>query len=291
MRIFKDSQTVIKEIHNAFDSAQDRLLKDAENILSTVKPNEKSEIEDKAERLERLGFTSSLAVKEASGIREQRKEKETLIVKSRGEAELISYYKHTYPFLKFLTEVELDKICNKYNLIYAPVGNYKEDVPLKNLREIENSQELKSLDKCGTKYIVKVKSSNIKPSKVSPEIEDKLINGFEATHDMIFAFGNYPEWSVSTIINKAFNIEVDFIRYTTMDWGYSEINKSGLFICAPKSHFDLKGLKKNKLGYFFTTITEVKDPIVFRYVRGGVQVLSKWGLEASDEALINPINN
>ena len=70
-----------------------------------------------------------------------------------------------------------------------------------------------------------------------------------------------------------------------------EINRDGLFIAAPKSHFDLKGLKKKGLGFFNFTVTEVKDPIVFRYVKGGIQVLSKWGLEANDEMLVNPINN
>jgi len=28
-----------------------------------------------------------------------------------------------------------------------------------------------------------------------------------------------------------------------------------------------------------------KDPIVFRHVKRGIQVITKWGLEADDEAL------
>ena len=64
-----------------------------------------------------------------------------------------------------------------------------------------------------------------------------------------------------------------------------------MFITAPKSHFDLKDLKSKGLGFFDITITEVKDPIVFRYVKGGIQVLSKWGLEASDATLQNEILN
>jgi hypothetical protein len=63
-------------------------------------------------------------------------------------------------------------------------------------------------------------------------------------------------------------------------------SRSGLFIAAPKDHFDLTGLTfDKKKGYFQTTIQVKKDPIVFRYVKGGIQVLTKWGLEADDPAL------
>lgn len=34
-----------------------------------------------------------------------------------------------------------------------------------------------------------------------------------------------------------------------------------------------------------TQIVEVKDPIVFRYVNGGIQVITKWGIEAEDKIL------
>lgn len=71
-----------------------------------------------------------------------------------------------------------------------------------------------------------------------------------------------------------------------------EIDKSGLFIAAPSDDFNLKGLsKKSKHGYFRVFETKVKDPIVFRYVRGGIQVITKWGLEANDQSLVVPILN
>ena len=39
---------------------------------------------------------------------------------------------------------------------------------------------------------------------------------------------------------------------------------------------------------FNITVTEVKDPIVFEYCRGGmIRVISKWGLEGEDELLLN----
>lgn len=81
--------------------------------------------------------------------------------------------------------------------------------------------------------------------------------------------------------------------YTASGLRHEKIDKSGLFIAAPPSHFNLTGLTedtKNR-GFFKVSITEPKDPIVFRYVVGGLQILSKWGKEAEDEAFINPINN
>ena len=75
------------------------------------------------------------------------------------------------------------------------------------------------------------------------------------------------------------------------DTEITTIDHSGLFIAAPKSHFDLKELDQNGKGFFKTTKQEIKDPIVFRYVKGGIQVLSKWGLEAEDEMLQQEILN
>lgn len=295
MNIFKNSQTIIKEIHDSFDSAQDRLLKEAISVLSFVKEDGSFEIEDKAERLKKLGFTSSLVVKEFEKISVEREKKNHFIVKTKKEAELINYYKYTYPFLKFLTEGELDRICNKYNLIYAPVGNYKEDVPDKNLREIENAQPLKKMDVMVKKYrLIPLKSDEGKFNKFLWSI-GKEDNVFSEGED-IGLLKRYTKYS-----QNPWGFETTTWLYVIWDKsgrnGYysfdsvEEISKSDLFICAPKSHFDLKGLKKNKLGFFNISIVPVDDPIVFRYVKGGIQVLSKWGLEASDKLLTNPVDN
>jgi hypothetical protein len=58
---------------------------------------------------------------------------------------------------------------------------------------------------------------------------------------------------------------------------------SSLYIAASKSMFT--GLDKmEKRGYEYI----VKDPIVFRYVEGGLLIISKWGLEANDPELVVP---
>lgn len=287
--LFKPKQTqkeLITEIHNAFDSAQDRLLQQANEVLNEIKIPEISDEENKADRLSAIGFTNSKPVNNVLKLKQERKENASVLVKTREEAELINYYKTTYPFLKFLTEAELDRICGKYNLIYAPVGNYIEDVPDKNLAEIERAQKLKNSDVFRQRFIVKVKKSNILNS-VPGHIKKQMIDGF-----IIYSNDRYLPSDIQSLTKLAFGIEERITNYYHSDWSYELVDKKGLFIAAPSSHFNLKGLtKKSEFSFFNTTLVVKDDPIVFRYVNGGIQVLSKWGLEASDEALINPVEN
>ena len=236
--MFKSQEQLIAEIHNEFDTAQDRLLQEAKTLLESLNPD--SKMVEVAYRLAKIGFTNTPTVKKAQDVKKQ-------LVTSKEQAELIQHYKFTYPFLKFLTEEELNRICEKYELIHAPVGNYIKEVPEKNLRDIEIAQELK---------------------------EDDMINRDEIRH----------ERSINERLRHKDISTVDRY-YLLAERGWSMNNpKLGLFIAAPKSHFDLKGVEKtSKYGW---GKPEIKDPIVFRYVRGGVQVLTKWGLEGEDPSLV-----
>ena len=135
-----------------------------------------------------------------------------------------------------MTQEKLDEICEKYNLIHAPVKNYIGDVPEKNLQEIANAQPLKDHDR---------------------RMDDSVMSRLE---QMVLE---------------------------------ERTDRQKLFIAAPEKDFNLDGLtKKGKRGFFKTIITQrVDDPIVFRYCRGGIQILSKWGLEANDPELANPLDN
>jgi len=224
-------QLVIQEIHNAFDNAQDLLLEEAEVTLEANKVTEADK--DHVKKMVALGFVNAEGVQETS-------QKLKAAVKNKKIAGRILYYKQTYPFLKFLTVDKLDAICEKYNLIHAPVGNYIGDVPKKNLKEIAGAQELKAEDAL--------------PDDVKTERTARNLDGIIET--------------IKTV-------------------------HSGLFIAAPEKDFKLDGLTKKGVRGFFKEITtsRVDDPIVFRYVKDGIQVLSKWGLEASDPELTNAIDN
>lgn len=287
LSLFKSPNKIIAEIHHEFDTAEDRLLKQAESIIASTEVPDYSKIENKAERLVSLGFVKSEEVVAAKHYSKQRAEKSKLIVTTQKQAKLIQYYKQQYPFQKFLTEAELDRICEKYNLIYAPVQNYKGIVPEKNLLDIENAKELLVEDTVKNRSTWRYKGSFTKEATTV----EKLIcrDGIDVTN--VKRDGWHSEINGGDVRRHFFNNRNIFV-YDTYECETETENLSGLFIAAPKSHFDLKGLKgKGKYGFKMTSIVEIKDPIVFRYVKGGIQVITKWGLEASDESLINEINN
>lgn len=296
-RIFNPAKT-IQRIHDEFDSAQDNLLRQAEKVLSEIELNKPDEIELIGDRLRVLGFTSTPKALQSGKIKEKRAKQQEILVKTEQEANLIRYYKQTYPFLKFLTESELNRICEKYDLVYAPVGAYKEEVPYKNLCEIERTQSLNSQD---------VRENILKLHYEAPYNKGgrKLMDAmghpdftFTQTqiNEWLFKAVKYdaPQWTTNGQVNTwlfavASQLFPEINASERLPYNYNKveiINRDGLFICAPETHFDKTGLtKKGKHGWINAITIPVKDPIVFRYCKGGIQVLSKWGLEANDPAL------
>lgn len=289
----KNEQALIAEIHNEFDTAQDRLLQQANEIIASNNTDAPMQLEDKAKRLESIGFVNTPIVKELIEIKKKREKIQRIVVHSQEQADLIQYYKREYPFQKFITESELDRICNKYKLIHAPVSNYIKDVPEKNLKEIELAKPLYS--------------SHTPTDIIYCELtkDDTFCNSTSDGGHWCGIWGK--EWYRIPKRIDGFHFTSkyradDYLRenhgftttYLVKDIKNCTEQKTGLFIAAPKSHFDLTGLsKKGKYGYGIINIQifESKDPIVYRYCKGGLQILSKWGLEASDEALLNPIDN
>lgn len=280
----KVQEVSVEVIHNEIDTAQDRLLAQAMEILGNATHIEK--VVDVSDRLKAIGFTNTPLVKRGQ-------EEKEVLVKTQQEAELINYYSRTYPFLKFLTEQELYRICDKYDLIYAPVANYVRDVPEKNIQDIERAQPCQVKDTpTSNGGIVRVDVGSQWPHNMKNDLRRILDDGFyvpinircDSDRQVLGAAKEYGGYTG------------DYNGYVIAPHGSGQFireDKTGLFIAAPKSHFDLTGLKNhnNQKGWHKVTITEIKDPIVFRYVRGGVQVLTKWGDEASDPALCLPQDN
>ncbi len=280
INLFKTSNQIVEEIHNEIDSAQDRLLNEAKEFINSYSKN------DKSDRLKSLGFLLSETVIE-------HEKTKSVFESNLKQAQLIEYYKMNYPFQKFITENELDRICKKYSLIHAPVSAYKKDVPDKNLKEIEKVPQLSQGD-----YPENLKYCTFK-------IDNSFILGASGNTWMGIwskwrgilprkATGHFrSEWALNEYLQNTYGCPYKYITSGGLMANITE-NRQGLFIAAPKSHFDLKSLgNTDRYGYKNISITvfETQDPIVFRYCNGGIQVLSKWGLEASDEALINPIEN
>lgn len=254
--------TQVEKIHKEIDTAQDRLLNQAIILISSNKVSEN--LKNKAERLKNIGFTNTELVK-------QFEKKTKQLVLTTEYANLINHYKDEYPGYKFLTESEFDRICEKYNLIYAPIANYIKDIPEQNLIDIENLIPLDNNDIANSFY----KYTNLRKWRdgVTKEAKNWVIN-LETPYHL-------SENEVSRMCPFKFESYENF--FTRIDWVSTKFERNGLFIAAPKSHFNLNGLKKNKKGWYNVSfIVEPKDPIVFRYVKGGIQVITKWGEEAND---------
>jgi len=93
-----NEQEVIAAIHNEFDVAGERLLKEAKEILEADVDT------SKGERLSRLGFGSSKAAVDAKTIAD-------IKTKSREIAERVEYFRTYYPSLSLSMNVCLWLIC------------------------------------------------------------------------------------------------------------------------------------------------------------------------------------
>lgn len=115
---------LVEEIHTAFNSEGDRLLKEAEQILSTPQSD------DEASRLAALGFTATAKAKNHLNLEAQKEA-------SKETAKLIRHYLTHYPQNRFINQDGVTRLCEKYNLIQGGVDSYVGNVPSDNLKEIE----------------------------------------------------------------------------------------------------------------------------------------------------------
>lgn len=251
----KSSQEIIAEIHYEFDTASDRLLLEANRIIHGV---DTSGFE-KAERLKSVGFRMAKIVTEV-------KEKKNQAESNKKLAELILYYQVWYPNNKFITEEAVKSVCEKYGLVFGPADRYNGDVPEKNLRDIE-AFSLRDEDKekhdCGW----------YNPHGKHP-------TRLYSIEDTTGASWGYVERAEGR--DRFF----DFIfHYKPQDVKFVQTAKP-LQICAPASDFNMSNMEIR--GH---KLVKVEDPIVLQPVNGGYLVVTKWGLEASDEMVINEKQN
>ena len=296
-----EDQKLIDEIHNEFDTAPQRILEQALDIInkeSNSKIELQSNIVEKAVRLKLLGFEKNALVYNLSHTEREIKKSEGLIDMNAEMAHRVKYYTSTYPFLKFLPESELDRICDKYGLVYAPVKHYKMPVPEKNLKEIEDAQRLNPSDEQRNlvtyKFVNQYSGKQGDFNKVVELFGGDTFTTEELERIHIKYFGEIikyrlPDtfWYYGYLASKGKITNPVIKEAFIADSIETTYDRTGLFIAAPKEHFDLSDLTfdENKGYYHAKTVRIIKDPIVFRYVKGGIQVLSKWGLESEDPAL------
>lgn len=132
------TELLIEEIHRNFYNEADRLLHEANAILS-VKSEFESDIQ-KAKELSDLGFNKTRHVTEINEVT-------TKFKKSQVTIEAIRYFSEKYPMYRFITNESVKRICDKYKLVYSSVGDYIGTVPDRNIQEMKNFK-IKDEDAC-----------------------------------------------------------------------------------------------------------------------------------------------
>ncbi len=275
MKLFKKPSInqMIEEIHETFYTEVDRLLADAKIAYSL--DTDKQKIIDKSEKLKAIGFTNTKEVKEAEAeieridrLKKENKDKEDLV-------EAINYFSFKYPNYKFIVEESVKKICAKYGLIYGAIDRYIGDVPDKNLKHIEQfsineKDEVYMVEE--TTWGIGVGRMPVKYKYFDKEGCDKYFNSdrFEQSH-------YYKHGDVITMCLPSMGGEIK--RY-----------KSILEIAAPLKDFNMEGreVKGHK-------ILNIPDPVVLMPVlfkdKKHYLVVTAWGIEASDENVVNARHN
>lgn len=251
---------IIEKIHLEFNTAGENALAEAQSII-----NGTDDLIEKADLLEKHGFKNSICVNKAKPVR-----------MNKVIADLIVYYKQKYPFNKFISEEQVKHINEKYKLICAPVSNYTGFVPKEKLNQIHNFNLDKKDVGVNMVRITRAWGGNLNISS----LEEK--KGGDTLHDNIgmdFIPINHKElhWHGSTLFS-AFGYYVE---------KYDLIDRTGLFICAPKKDININGLTKvDNILQSIKSIT-VPDPVVLQSVIVGYLIIAAWGDEASDEIVVN----
>lgn len=248
----KSNEVLIAEIHETFNTAGDKLLASAMEILNQV-----GELPmEKAERLRKVGFFNSNEVKKWDAVK-----------MTKELADLIRHYQMFYPMNKFITEEQVAIICKKYKLSCAPIDRYKGFVPDVKLKEIERFK-IQNQDKRDV-FLKKPEFSY----KYSQAVEIKVIK-------KKYRNGIYPLTSLSPAM-----IDDVYIR------SYDKIENQSLLICAPPKDMDLRGLQKIGAIFTSVVTVSVPDPVVLQPCKGGYLIVAAWGEEASDEIVVNEKHN
>ncbi len=243
-----DVNAVIAEIHNEFDTASERLLKEAKVILSSGMSTEKGET------LTKLGFGNAKPSVEVKEVIETKKEMEMV-------ARRIEHFNLYYPMNKYITEKEVERVCKKYGLLCGESMYYTGDVPDKNVKEIA---DFKLREEDGEAHFCRYYKYEMGAMIGFYRSSSKEENGTYG-YTKSTRFGN----------------ELVRVRDEKVAMVYE---KPSFKICATVKDFNMDEMRVTD-GYKLEQ--NLPDPIVLQPVSGGYLIVSKWGLEGQDESLVN----
>jgi|ERR1700722_2332909 len=260
--LFKKQQTVtetIEQIHNEFNHAGEKLLHEAKEILKGIQLGNV----ERVELLKRHGFNNTVEVDKHDTAMNIKQKKESL-------ATALYELSVAYPIYKFITPDEALKICEKYNLVIGEVSRYKGFVPHKNLLQID-------------KFFEKENELNVIYTKSDSFSSNQMISKQD------YEIGKSRERQMSEYYSRSSNIGLSGLAGHYREW--YNTGRTTLEICAPLKDMDRKNSKL--IGRMLKT--EIPDPVVlapFNYKGINLKcIVTAWGDEASDEIVVNEINN
>ena len=284
----------VEQIHSEFNTACDRLLKEAYEIIA--KADEK--VISKGNDLRELGFSNAIGVKEALLAK-------NLTDKQKVVAHLIKSYEGISHLYKFITRSEVEKLCAKYNLVCGPLNCYTGFVPQKNLDEYKDFVKFVNGMSSSYRWDRPKGFEDFKTPLTIPEEHSKIITSYKKLET-----GNRITEEESHFIEKAMVAgEVYYYLY-----GYSHnivyyrdnsrevrgvesctyVEHKGYSICAPVKDMELGKNGASPKSRIFGNQVEMKaypDPVILRAVKGGYLIVTAWGDEASDPIVVKQNHN
>lgn len=286
-------EKIIMAIHHEVDTAQDRILAEAKEILATAAKKDFISTTEEIELLESLGFTNSKKVRDLREknklISQQNVEIEKVLSKAKTNANLIIDYSVKYPQYKFITHDVIIYLMNKYNLHIGPISAYTGEIPLKNLKELRDGKQIEDKDKSGSTIFVRIKKEKFYEKSSHNYSYNESLEVIESLRKGILLLCHWDIKSTNQLWERALCTFVGKSSYSYSNLQACEFDILHLgsenCILAPINHFDEKEMDK------YTTTVKKEDPVVFQFVVGGALVKTKWGLEASDPELLNEKEN
>jgi hypothetical protein len=269
-------QSLVKEIHSAFDREADTLL-----VIPKKNFPKREAIEEKAERLKNLGFIRSSEVERLERFDRDLEAQVKQYEEQRTAHEFAQKYRTKYPGLKFITQEQLDEICWKYDLVTKDISEYTGEVPEQKLFEIEyRLDEIEEADIHVNDFLYSLDVfDEEKFSRLVEESRDRIscyvLASIKSTTTYHCRSRGKNQLSDPEIIEAFKNQGVPEKDIILSKVRIKESSNYGLRISAPESMFrkePSKGL----------------DPIVLQPVNGGYLVIAKWGEEANDPELVVP---
>lgn len=268
--------TEVVEIHTEFHEAGDKLLAEAQAILNCTKRPDDA----KVNLLKSFGFNRVQEVADYQIVSDKISKQESIL-------RTVNEMRIKYPTKRIITEDQIKSICDKWNLVFGDVDQFKGFVPKKNLQEINDF-----MSKYNNKVGIWVNGMFLENCEVrTPRgyyhiyqigTDDYILQ----SDDGIRFYGSFYSGKneyLKDLNNKLLEVSEELINDSRFIRN-AVVQKSPLKICAPIKDMDTKGYKLD--GH--KLIKHVPDPVVLFPIENNMYVIvTAWGDEASDENVVN----